>query len=96
MLSCILEKVVREVPSEGLTDPAILTSDIRLSKKRGGGQSMCKGPEEEVSLTCPRNRHTSVIRAKWKRQMGIRNEIREAAKSRKTQVATEKTEFPPR
>lgn len=95
MLSCILEKVVREVPSEGLTDQAILTSDIRLSKKKKR-LSMCKGPEEEVSLTCPRNRHTSVITAKWKRQMGIRNEIREAAKSRKAQVATEKTEFPPR
>jgi hypothetical protein len=57
---------------------------------------MYKGPEEEVSLTCPRNRHPSVVRAKWKRQMGIRNEIREAAKSRKAQLATEKTELPPR
>lgn len=47
-------------------------------------------------MTCPRNRHASVVRAKWKRQMGIRNEIREAAKSRKAQLAAEKTDFPPR
>lgn len=44
---------------------------------------MCKGPEEEASLMCPRNRNASVIRAKWKRQMAIRKEIRDGAKSRR-------------